>query len=365
MTERCEKILMQPCVKILADETLPNLVTLFPRPFELTLYKSNAQIPSLLSDHSILLCRSTLRVNADLLSNSAIQCVATASSGIDHIDEAYLKQNNIALFDAKGSNARAVADYVVSTIAALHRLNKTLGTLAGVIGVGEVGSRVVKRLQAAGFDVICYDPFKEPNNSQYHYAALQDLTACDVLCLHPNLHASQPFPTRHLLNARFLNQLKSEAIIINASRGDIVDEDALLASLNPIIYCTDVYSKEPNINPRIIDFATLCTPHIAGHSIEAKQGAVIQLSQQIHQHYGLTCPPIAKNTDIPHVSSECDWQDWVLSIYNPMSDTEQLKGAIDKTSAFITQRQAHTFRHDFNQYGVDAINQQMQLLLAL
>ncbi len=334
-------------IKILADATLPCLTDSFPKPFALTRYDSHEQIPSLLTDHTVLLCRSTLRVNATLLSKSTVECVATASSGVDHIDEAYLNQQDIALFDAKGSNAPAVADYVVATLSALHRLNKPIGPLAGVIGVGEVGSRVVVRLEAAGFKVICYDPFKDPNDTRYRYSTLARLADCDLLCLHPNLHESQPFPSKHFVNASFLNQLKSGVVIMNASRGDIVDEAALLASEKPIIYCTDVYSREPEINPHIIDFATLCTPHIAGHSIEAKQAAVVQLSQKIHRHYGLTSPYLERSTPIHPVLPQSHWQDWVLSRYNPMDETEQLKIAIDKTSAFIALRKAHVFRHDF------------------
>ena len=336
-------------IKILADATLPHLTELFPKPFTLTLYKTSGQIPDLLTDQTILVCRSTLRVNATLLANSNIQCVTTASSGIDHIDEAYLNQHHITLFDAKGSNARAVADYVVATIAALHRLRLPMGALAGVVGIGEVGARVVERLQAAGFNVICYDPLK------YSHGTLADLTACDLLCLHPNLHESQPFPSKHLINADFLNQLKSGVVIINASRGGIVDENALLASNKPILYCTDVYNNEPSIDSRIIDFATLCTPHIAGHSIEAKQNAVAQISQKIHQHYGLISPPLELSMPITHVSPCNQWQDLVLSLYNPMDDTEQLKAAVDKKNAFLKQRLAHQFRHDFNRYRFAAV----------
>ncbi|HBI22234.1 MAG TPA: 4-phosphoerythronate dehydrogenase [Legionella sp.] len=352
-------------MKILADATLPQLTNLFPRPFTLTGYKTHNEIPKLLTDHEILLCRSTLRVDAALLTNSAIQCVATASSGIDHIDEDYLNQHQIALFDAKGSNARAVADYVVATLAALQRLGKSAGNLAGVIGIGEVGSRVVERLEAAGFKVVCYDPFKDPQDNRYRYGTLEDLMACDLLCLHPNLHASHPFPSKHLLNARFLNQLKSGVTIINASRGGIVDEEALLASSKPILYCTDVYSAEPSINPRIIDFATLCTPHIAGHSIEAKHAAVVQVSQKIHQHYGLTSPLFELPMPMTHVAASKHWQDLVLSFYNPMEDTERLKIAVDKKNAFLIQRQAHQFRHDFNQYALSTMNQQIRLLFAI
>ena len=240
-----------------------------------------------------------------------------------------------------------------------------MGTLAGVIGVGEVGSRVVKRLHAAGLNVICFDPLKAQQDKHHQYVSLDDLTQCDVLCIHPNLHESPPFPSKHLLNADFLSKLKSNVIIINASRGGIIDEDALLTTNKPIIYCTDVYCEEPTINPRIIDFATLCTPHIAGHSIEAKQAAVVQISQQLHHHYGLPIPifhsPIAPVSSNHY--SDTTWQDLVLRLYNPLVETHILKTAADKKNAFLTQRQAHQHRHDFNCYKVEGINNTTRLLL--
>ncbi len=352
-------------IKIIADASLPSLSALFPPPFVITPYQNPAQLPDLLANQEILLCRSTLQVDAKLLANSSIKCVATASSGTDHIDGTYLTQHNIRLFDARGTNARAVADYVVATLAALHPIEKPIGTLAGVIGVGEVGSRVVARLLAAGYHVICFDPLKAQHDARYAYCTLMDLTACDVLCIHANLHESAPYPSRHLLNAAFLAQLKSGVTIINAARGGIIDEEALLTSTKPITYCTDVYSGEPAVDPRIVNFSTVCTPHIAGHSIEAKHGAVLHVSQQLHQHYGLTAPPACApllNT-LAVAPSEKNWQAFVLNLYNPLTETHLLKTAANKQIAFLTQRTAHQHRHDFNCYEVHGLKQKTRLLI--
>ncbi len=364
-------------INVLADATLPGLSKLFMPPFVLSRYKNQSQIPSLLPNQDVLLCRSTLRVDHELLASSSIQCVGTASSGTDHIDSTYLKQKHIQLFDAKGSNARSVADYTVATLAALHHISKQpVGKLAGIVGVGEVGSRVLERMQAAGFDIICFDPFKSQQNNHGHYGALADLTACDVLFIHANLHESAQWPSKNLLNANFLAKLKSGVVIINAARGGIIDEKALLATKQHITYCTDVYCAEPAIDPRIIDYATVCTPHIAGHSVEAKQAAVIQVSQQLHHHFGVMMPTLTTTRGLTAGSGDLlgtmnlagksqdvgNWQDVVLSIYNPMLDTQILKRALDKKAAFLTQRQAHLYRHDFNCYEILGLNQQTALL---
>ena len=351
-------------MKILADATLPNLTTLFKEPFVLTLYNRQDEIAALLPTHDILLCRSTLNVTAELLANSPIQCIATASSGIDHIDSNYLQQHHIALFDAKGCNAQAVADYVTSTLAFLYCKSKIPGYKAGIIGIGEVGSRVANRLVAAGFDVICYDPFKAKTNTLLTYRDLDELTKCDVICIHANLHDRSPYPSANLIGSDFLNQLKPKTIIINAARGGILNEKSLLNLTIPITYCTDVYNKEPAINAEIVKFATLCTPHIAGHTIEAKKAAVIRLSQQIHDYYGQTMPTSVEPKLEKDVILQATkpWQQCVLSLYNPLGDTQKLKAARDKKKSFLDLRQAHC-RHDFAVYDTSTSNTQLKTLL--
>lgn len=349
---------------ILADATLPGLSALFPSPFRLTYYHNQDEVHDLLINQDILICRSTLRVNDELLHDSTLQCVATASSGTDHIDDHYLNKHHIHLMDAKGSNARAVSDYIVATLAALHQLGKLTGKLAGVIGVGEVGSQVVTRLSAAGFDVICFDPLKAMENHNHHYCSMADLTACDVICVHANLHESIPFASKHLLNANVFARLKKDVIIINAARGGIINEEDLLAKPWPIIYCTDVYSNEPAIDPRIVNFATVCTPHIAGHSIEAKIAAIAQISQQLHDYYGLTMPDAPQNIALLLAQkNQSTWQEYILNRYNPLFETQALKAAINKENAFLTQRKAHLNRHDFNCYTANDLDQQTKLLL--
>jgi len=332
-------------MNILADDRLPALDELFPKPFTVITYKNDSELTSALPDSDILLCRSTLKVSAELLANCKLQCVGTASSGTDHIDTKYLKSVNITFYDAKGSNASAVADYVTATIAWLEIHKKITGKKAGVIGVGEVGKRVIKRLQAAGYDVVCYDPYQ-------HYVNKEILMDCDVLCIHPNLHQTGPYPSFNLINADFIKQLKPQVSLINAARGGVVNETDLLQAPIPIQYCTDVYLNEPTINPKIVNFATLCTPHIAGHSIESKHRAMVQLSIQLHKHFNLS-PPIeltSTNDSTHYFNTLNPWQEIVLSHYNPEEETIKLQQDHDKTGIFLKLRHQHIHRHDFAFY---------------
>jgi erythronate-4-phosphate dehydrogenase len=353
-------------MKILADITIPGLAQAFPKPFELTVYRHGENISRLLHQQDILLCRSTLQVNEQLLSGHALCYVATASSGTDHIDTAYLQAHAIELLDAKGSNAVAVADYVIATLAYLQKYHSFQGTKAGVIGVGEVGSKVKERLLAANMEVCCYDPPKSKGEANFYSITLAELADCDLICVHASLHEQHPYPSRNLIDAALLKQLKSNCVIINAARGGILDEEALLQLTPSITYCTDVYSHEPYINRKIVDFALLCTPHIAGHSVEAKWAAVNMISQKLHACYQLTPTALTTIGNRPHLlAARQSWQDCVLSLFNPATETNLLKNASDLTTAFIEVRKAHQNRHDFYTYDAQLLKEKTRNILGL
>ncbi len=342
-------------IKLLADGSLPHLDTCFGAQFQITYYSSPDELQQRLVNHDILLCRSTLRVDGTLLTGSRIRCVATASSGTDHIDAVYLKQHDITLLDAKGANARAVTDYVIACMAYLQHHKILRGLRAGVVGVGAVGSSVTTRLRAIGFDVVSYDPLRAMYDTDFETCDVQALFDCDVICLHPNLHKDEPYASYHLLDAIFLSHLKPHTVIINASRGHVVDEVALLTHGKQVVYCTDVYAAEPDIHPGIVAYATLCTPHIAGHSIEARRNALVLLSQKIHTVCGLPWLEPQEHSNkvgLEGARFSC-WQDAVLSVYDPMQDTSALKHAVDLSKQFIERRRAH-HRHDFRDYELTA-----------
>ncbi|QRN05147.1 4-phosphoerythronate dehydrogenase [Legionella sp. MW5194] len=349
---------------ILADASLPDLQTVFPAPFCLSFYQHAEQIPSLLPGKAILLCRSTLKVDAALLSQHTLEYVATASSGTDHLDEAFLIGRGITLVDAKGCNAPAVADYVMASLAWLE-LNQPLpGRLAGIIGCGEVGLRVAQRLQALQWGVRQYDPPKAERDLTFRSCSLDELTACDLICVHANLHDAPPYPSRNSLNADFLSQLKPGTVIINASRGGIVNEADLLAFPH-LHYCTDVYLNEPAVNAALLSRALLCTPHIAGHSIEAKHRAVTLLSDKLHEYYGLKPlhHPLPARQSLPVPAALDSWPSLLLSLYDPVGETHAMKEAGDKQGVFLTLRKAHTFRHDFSTYSSALGNRLLKTLL--
>ena len=298
---------------------------------------------SLIRDYDILICRSTIKITADMLQNTSIQLVASATSGLDHIDIQGLEKLKIPLFHAKGSNAHAVCDYITSTLAYLEIYQYTNAQKIMVIGYGSVGKMVTHRLKKLGFSVFNLDPYVQTP----YPCTLDAISEMDVICLHPSYHLTPPFSTHHLINDEQISRFKKDVCIINASRGEVVDEAAILHQDFHGIYCTDVYKNEPHINPKIVDKATLCTPHIAGHSIQSKWRMTSFIAHQIFQRYGFAEPaisaPLVSQTD----AKEKNWQFQALAQYNPDIETRALK-MCPTSEQFIQLRQQHRFRADFD-----------------
>ncbi|MFY7698498.1 MAG: 4-phosphoerythronate dehydrogenase [Legionella sp.] len=352
-------------MKILADHSLPDLTKLFSSSFEVNTYSSASELHTLIKEHQILLCRSSLKINAQLLKGTPIQCVATASSGINHVDNDYLNKHGIELFSAKGANADSVADYVVCNIALLQKNKRLPGYSAGIIGYGEVGQRVAARMRAMGFSVLIFDPPRACYDEKESYCELNDLFDCNLICIHASLHDCPPYPSQHMINSDFLGKLADKTVLINAARGDIVDEQAMLQLKQKITYCTDVFSHEPNINSKIVDYSYLCTPHVAGHSIEAKINAVTQLSEQLHRFYQKKPSYQTVASSVHAIKPHLNWQELVLSIYNPNHESQLLKAAVDKKATFSALRMAHQHRHDFNVICADQLDKTTQLILGI
>lgn len=294
---------------------------------------------------SSIVCRSTLLVDAALLQNSAIQVVATASSGTDHIDTAYLKSHNIALCSAHGSNAHAVADYVIATMALLYKKQVALKNTIGIIGFGPVGQELAYRLHHLGYTVNVCDPYVQVP-APFVHKPIEALIDVDILCIHCNYHQQLPHPSHHLISQRFLDQLNPECIIINASRGNIVDETSLLKSPHIENYCSDVFSNEPNISNEVVKKARIVTPHIAGHSTEFKKNAVYSVAAQLLDHLEYTHPNVL-NQEKPLLQTLPaleDNFDSILSLYNPEKESNALKQAGDIRTSFLSIRKSHNTR---------------------
>jgi erythronate-4-phosphate dehydrogenase len=224
----------------------------------------------------ILLVRSTIKVDAALLDGASPRFVGTATIGTDHVDLDYLKRRGIAFASAPGSNADSVAEWWSAAVLLLAaRLGWALaGRTAGVIGVGNVGSRVARRAAALGMNVVLCDPPLARAAGNAAFSPLPELLErSDLVTLHVPLERGGPDPTFHLADRAFLARMRRGAIFVNASRGKVHDTAALLEARRSgqlAGMLLDVWEGEPRIETELLQLADIGTPHIAGHSFDGK-----------------------------------------------------------------------------------------------
>jgi erythronate-4-phosphate dehydrogenase len=232
-----------------------------------------------LADADALIIRSKTRITADLIEHSPVRFIGTATAGFEHIDCSCLEQRGIAWTAAPGCNADSVADYMT---AALLRLPVSPeGRTIGIIGAGQVGSRVARRAEALGMRVLLNDPPRAEREGPDGFQTLESvLAASDLITLHVPLTADGAWPTKNMADDAFFGQMKPGSVFINTARGAVMDSDALLRARAAGILSAcvlDVWNPEPHIRADVLAAADLGTPHIAGHSLEGKLNGTLQV----------------------------------------------------------------------------------------
>lgn len=281
-------------LSVLADENIPAVESFLGPIARVRRVNGRTLDRAQLDGVDVLLVRSITCVDERLLSGSAVKFVGTATSGFDHIDRDYLVLNKIGFAHAPGSNANSVVEYVLAAIAAVEdKLEQLLaGGTIGIVGYGNIGKAVQARFTALGIQCRVYDPWLE-QNAIPGAADLDTVLDCDVVTLHAELTREQPWPSYHLLGVHELRCLRSDALLINASRGSVIDNTALLAYLDANPGCPavlDVWEGEPAIDAALLAQVTLGTAHIAGYSLDGKLQATRLLSGAMARH--LRLPPL-------------------------------------------------------------------------
>ncbi|TBR42214.1 4-phosphoerythronate dehydrogenase [Marinomonas agarivorans] len=273
-------------MKIVADENMPKVAELF-APLGEVVYVNGRTLTNeqlLAYDADALLVRSVTKVNEELLKDTNIRFVGSATIGIDHIDVDYLSLNKIDFANAPGCNAHAVADYVMSALSYLYE-EKGLSWLTSkisIIGYGNVGMEVHQRLAQLGCSLSVYDPFKAieyangvHTDKTIHFVDLHEALQSEVIVLHTPLTTDGDFPTQHMLNEQMLKNLAPNTSIINAGRGGVIDEHALMQRKQElggeVSLIFDVWDNEPNINLDLMQEVDIATPHIAGYSLQGRE----------------------------------------------------------------------------------------------
>lgn len=279
-------------VKILVDENMPYARELFSRLGEVKPVPGRPIPEGELADAQALMVRSVTKVNASLLSGTAVKFVGTATAGTDHVDQAWLGEAGIGFSAAPGCNAIAVVEYVFSALLMLAERDgfALKDRTVGIVGVGNVGSRLQARLEAWGVRTLLCDPPRADRGDAGDFRPLEALVReADILTFHTPLFKEGTYKTLHLVDDALISALKPGAILINACRGRVVDNAALLTRLEAgqdLSVVLDVWEPEPDLNVELLKRVDIGTPHIAGYTLEGKARGTTQVFEAFSAFIG-------------------------------------------------------------------------------
>ena len=274
-------------MKIVADIDVPFLSGVF-EPYGNVIYKKGLEISREdVIDADALIVRTRTRCDASLLEGTSVKMIATATIGTDHIDLDYCRNAGIEVANAAGCNAGGVMQYVFSALygVAARKGIKIEGSTIGIIGVGHVGGKVEAMAEHLGFRVLKCDPPRALAEGPEGFCSLEYLLAeSDIVTLHVPLDDN----TRKMANPAFFTLMKPGSIFINASRGEVVDEGALLEALPKLgAVVIDTWNNEPDVNEELVDLVDIATPHIAGYTFQGKQNGTALSVRAVARHFAL------------------------------------------------------------------------------
>jgi erythronate-4-phosphate dehydrogenase len=355
-------------MKIIADANIPFVAECFSSIGEVKVVGGREITPGIVSDADVVLVRSITPVGADLLTGSKVRFVATATIGFDHIDIDFLRRNSIGFASAPGSNANSAAEYVIAGLLEMGRKydidleDKSIG----IIGVGNVGSRVAKKCAALGMQIYLNDPPLQRETGEAKYLPLDELFDCDFITLHTPLTFEGVDKTYHLADEKFFKSLKEKCVFVNASRGGVVDSEALKRAIRSgrlRAVVLDVWENEPNIDMELLETVDIGTPHIAGYSLDGKITGMIMIYKAVCEYFRLNArfgiqdflpePAVRQLRIETSTNNEQDaLADAVQKIYDVREDDARLRRvcekAVEKRGEFFDSlRKNYPVRREF------------------
>jgi erythronate-4-phosphate dehydrogenase len=355
-------------MKIIADENIPFVSECFSSLGEVKVLNGRDITAETVKDADILLVRSITKVDANLLKKSKVAFVGTATIGYEHIDVDYLVKNKIGFASAPGSNANSVAEYVIAALLEIGgKYDLVLeGKSIGIIGAGNVGSKVAEKCKALEMKVLLNDPPLQRQTSDKKYLPLERLFDCDIITLHTPLTYEGIDKTFHLSDEKFFRSLKKDCVFINTARGGVVDTNALKNAIKKGIVKSavlDVWENEPNVDVGLLEMVDIGTPHIAGYSLDGKVTGLIMIYQAACKYFKL---PVKRRladflppADVVKIEIENNGVDkdeilrqTVKKIYDIAGDDADLRRILDMSknkSGFIfdRQRKSYHIRREF------------------
>ena len=333
-------------MKIVVDDKIPFILPALHELADEVTAKAGSEIrPEDVRDADILVVRTRTRCNQALLDGSRVKLIVTATIGFDHLDTAYLDRSGIRWTNCPGCNATSVGQYVRNSLLALQHDTglRFAGSTIGIVGVGHVGTAVWQALkplvaQGGGQLLLC-DPLREPFalNADDHsrWCALHEIQElADIITFHTPLTTDGPAPTFHMADEAFMNRLQHKPVVINAARGGVIDEHALLDAMDKGLVShavIDTWEQEPHISTELLRRAFIATPHIAGYSADGKANATRMTLAAICHFIGVPMrfkiEPPALPPDLV-LSADPSVRD--LHLYDPRTDSSRLKAAPEK-----------------------------------
>ena len=360
--------------KVVIDSAIWVTPSLSALPIELVSIRGTQIAPADLKDANALLTRTVTRVDANLLQDSQISFVGTASAGTDHIDSRYLSERGIKLANAAGCNAGAVADYVLDAIYQCHRLESLInGATVGLVGYGAVGRHLTVRLSELGGKVKVCDPFISSTEAGMTLYALPEVLGCSIVSLHAALHNDQPHASAQMIDDTAVGYISPDALFINAGRGGLVTEKALYSLADRgVTLVLDTWPDEPSVSRELLSRAAFATPHIAGYTRTAKSNATDFLIEPLSRALGLNNPfdrPESEDTkqvmvDLSRQSDVRGLMDAMKAVSRLAQDDVDFREAWKESQTpgnFETQRMQYRLRDQYSASTLQAVNASTEL----
>ena len=286
-------------LKWVVDDVIPHTAALQALMGDVTVLPGRDITSATISDADIVLVRSITPVNESLLAGSSVRFVGTATAGIDHFDIEAIERLGVAWAAAPGSNAVSVLEYVLGALATAGWLERVIsGCPVGLVGLGQVGERLARRLSHLGCQVLAYDPLRVDWPSDIHRVELEDILRQPVISLHANLHDQNAHASRGLLDVDRAEQMiaalskhEDGGLFINAGRGDLMTIEALSRLVDsPWTVILDTWPGEPSLSADCLSRCDWVSPHIAGHSIKARENGSDLLAAAVARWAGVELP---------------------------------------------------------------------------
>ena len=357
-------------IKIIADDKIPFLKGVLESSADIQYLNPPDITNNEIKDKDSLIIRTRTKCNSDLLDGTKIKLIATATIGIDHIDTDYCERKGIKWINAPGCNSSSVRQYVASailTIAFKKKLNLNDMTI-GIIGVGNVGSKIKSFAKTLGLKVLLNDPPRVRKEGSSGFVTIDELiSGSDIITFHVPLIKKGEDKTLHMADQNFFSKFNNSKWIINTSRGPVIETNSLKEAIKKKVVTTtvlDVWENEPWINEELLNMADIATPHIAGYSADGKANGTSVCVRNISSFFNLGIDEewYPKEIPAPSNSSEiyinCEKQSLhdilynaVISSYNIMNDDNILRNSAD---TFEKQRGNYPVRREFSFYKIKA-----------